>query len=182
MPIAILLIVGLVFYSSTNQEKIDIQKNETTKVVTNPTPTSKPVKEEIKAEPVKEEIKAEPVQELAEKELIVDDSDTNYLKIILYIIAAIGTIFGGFYLFSNRKSGSAESSSLDVSRKDIEESYHPETQEQQSAQEETQTESQEQQPAQEETQNETQEQQPAQEETQTESQEQQTTEDENKNK
>ena len=168
MPIAILLIVGLVFYSSTNQEKIDIQKNETTKVVTNPTPTSKPVKEEIKAEPVKEkikvepvkekikaepvkeetkaepvkeeikaepvkeeikaepvkeeikaepvkeEIKAEPVQELAEKELIVDDSNTNYLKIILYIIAAIGTIFGGFYLFSNRKSGSAESSSLDV--------------------------------------------------------------------
>ena len=159
MPIAILLIVGLVFYSSTNQEKIDIQKNETTKVVTNPTPTSKPVKaepvkeeikaepvkeeikaepvkEEIKAEPVKEEIKAEPVQELAEKELIVDDSDTNYLKIILYIIAAIGTIFGGFYLFSNRKSGSAESSSLDVSRKDIEENYHPETQEQQTTEDE----------------------------------------------
>ena len=81
------------------------------------------------------------------------------IKIILYIIGAIAAIFGGFYFFSNRPSNQSESSTVDTGRKDIEESYQSEPQEQQPVQEETQSEPQERQPVQEETQSETQEEQ-----------------------
>ena len=190
-------------------------KVSSTTVVAKPTLTPKPepVKEVIKAEikqpdPIKEVIKAEikqpdlVIETVKEKskvelkdpiaeEVKVGESESNYLKIILYIIASIASIFGGFYYFSNRGNNQTSRSTVDIARKDIEESYQSapqeenqtESQEQQPAQEEIQTDSQEQQPAQEETQTESQEQQPAQEETQTESQEQGAIdEDENNNK
>ena len=101
----------------------------------------------------------------------------------MYVVGAIAAIFGGFYFFSNRGSGQIVSSSVDTARRDIEENYQPETEEQQPTQEETQPETEEQQPAQEETQPETEEQKPAQEETQPETEEQQQgTEDENNKK
>jgi hypothetical protein len=144
-----------------------------------------PIKEVIKAEikqpdlvieTVKEKSKVELKDPIAE-EVKVGESESNYLKIILYIIASIASIFGGFYYFSNRGNNQTSRSTVDIARKDIEESY------QSAPQEENQTESQEQQPAQEEIQTDSQEQQPAQEETQTESQEQGAIdEDENNNK
>ena len=162
--------------------KIEVRQPEPAKEVVKseikqPEPTKEVIKTEIKQSELvkeleKEESKAEPGDTTTE-EFKVDESDNNYLKIILYIVGAIATIFGGFYFFSNRGSSQSTASSIDVSRKDIEESYQPETQEQQSTQEETQTETQEQQSVQEETQTETQEQQSTQEETQTETQEQQ---------
>ena len=176
-------------------------KVSSTTVVAKPTLTPKPepVKEVIKAEikqpdPIKEVIKAEikqpdlVIETVKEKskvelkdpiaeEVKVGESESNYLKIILYIIASIASIFGGFYYFSNRGNNQTSRSTVDIARKDIEESY------QSAPQEENQTESQEQQPAQEEIQTDSQEQQPAQEETQTESQEQGAIdEDENNNK
>ena len=147
------------------------------------------IKEEVKAEvkqpdPKKEIIKEEPkveLQKLETEDIKANESESNYLKIILYIVGAIAAIFGGFYLFSNRGNSKPTNSTVETARKDIEENYQPETQEQEPAQEETQTETQEQEPAQEETQTETQQQEPAQEETQTETQEQQSTEDEENN-
>ena len=159
------------------------------------------IKEEVKAEIkqpeiIKEEVKAEikqpePIKEATkegskieqEETIKVDQNESNYLRIILYVVGAIAAIFGGFYYFSNRGSSQSVSSTVDTTRRDIEESYHPESGEQQPVQEESQTETQEQQPAQEESQTETQEQQPAQEETQTENTEPHPSEkDENNNK
>jgi uncharacterized protein HemX len=205
MPIAILLIVGIVFYSNANKETIDAQDSTTSKVEITIAPEIKPVINKIKQEPVsepakevvkqelakevvkqelaKEVVKQEPVSEPDKEEIDIEEPATNYLKIILYIIAAIATIFGGFYFFSNRGNNQSSEITVDNSRKDIEESFQPESQEQQPAQEEIQKDNQEQQSSQEEIQTETQEQQSSQEENQTETQEQQNTEDdENTNK
>jgi len=187
MPIAILLIVGIVFYSNANKETIDAQDSTTSKVEITIAPEIKPVINKIKQEPVsepaKEVVKQEPVSEPDKEEIDIEEPATNYLKIILYIIAAIATIFGGFYFFSNRGNNQSSEITVDNSRKDIEESFQPESQEQQPAQEEIQKDNQEQQSSQEENQTETQEQQSSQEENQTETQEQQNTEDdENTNK
>ena len=128
--------------------KAELEKQEPIKEI---------IKEETKVEPTEpeteEEIKAEPTEPEI-KEVKVNDPESGYLKIILYIIGAISVIFGGFYFFSSRGNNQTLSSTVDTARKDIEESYQPESQEQQPAQEETQTETQEQQPAQEETQTE----------------------------
>jgi hypothetical protein len=52
MPIAIILIVGLVFYSSANKEDLGKQKNTVTKTETATTLEIKSiVKEELKAKP-----------------------------------------------------------------------------------------------------------------------------------
>jgi hypothetical protein len=219
MPIAILLIVGLVVYNSgvidkvknPNQGKVTevvapktvetkIPVKEIKQIPKQPEPIKEevkveakqpePIKEEVKVEakqpePIKEEVKVEakqpePIkeevrekietQETATKEVQADEPESDYLKIILYIVGAIATIFGGFYFFSNRGSNQPTSSTIETARRDIEENYQPEPepQDQQPVQEETQTETQDQKPAQEETQTETQDQKPAQEETQTE--------------
>ena len=219
MPIAFILIVGLVVFNAglvdkvknTEKEKVtevitpEVVKakpavNETKPVVKQPetikeeprveakqpelikeepkveTKQSELIKEEPKVEakqpePIKETVKEKPKiepQTLATEEAKINEPESNYLKIILYIIGAIAAIFGGFYYFSNRGRSQPTSSMVEAARKDIEENYQPETQEQQSAQEENQTE--------------TQEQKPAQEETQPETEEQQSTEDENNNK
>ena len=227
MPFAIVLIVGLIFYSGIGGElkdprkKTDTQISKTAEVkpiveeVKSIPKQPEPIKEEVKIEakqpePIKEEVKIEakqpePIKETVKKEsaepkesvikeVKEDETQNDYLKIILYIIAAIASIFGGFYFFSNRGNSQASTGTVDLARKDIEESYQSDHQEQQTAQEETQKqqsaqeEIQEQQTAQEETQKqqstqeEIQEQQPTQEETQPESQEQKTTEDEDNNK
>ena len=193
MPFAIVLIVGLVFYSGIGGELKDPRKKTDTQI--SKTAEVKPIVEEVKSipkqpEPIKEEVKIEakqpePIKETVKKEsaepkesvikeVKEDETQNDYLKIILYIIAAIASIFGGFYFFSNRGNSQASTGTVDLARKDIEESYQSDHQEQQTAQEETQK----QQSAQEEIQ----EQQPTQEETQPESQEQKTTEDEDNNK
>ena len=188
MPFAIVLIVGLFYYSGVI-DKVKKSKPEKTIEAVTPKPMEvkpivkviKPipkqpeqVKEEIKIEPkeletikevvkseikqiepVKKIIKEEPKEELIKsvtEEVTVDESESSYLKIILYIIAAIATIFGGFYFFTTRGSNQVSDNKVDIARKDIEETYQPESQEQQPAQEDTQPESQEQQPAQEDTQ------------------------------
>ena len=192
MPIAILLIVGLVVYNSGVIDKVkNPNQGKVTEVVAPKTVETKipvketkqipkqpePIKEEVKVEakqpePIKEEVKVEakqpePIkeevteniqtQETATEEVQADEPENDYLKIILYIVGAIATIFGGFYFFSNRGSNQPTSSTIETARRDIEENYQsePEPQDQQLAQEETQTETQDQQPAQEETQTET---------------------------
>ena len=187
MPILIALFVGVVLYNeigvdqkSTNQEinkEVVVAKQaeaQSNSVIVNSTPKPEPVKEEVKAEikqpePVKEEVKAEIKQpEPVKEEVKADEPENGYLKIILYIIASIATIFGGFYFFSSRGKNQTSNNTVDIARKDIEESYQPETQEPQ--------------PSQDDTQPETQEPQPSQDDTQSETQEEQTTEDENNNK
>ena len=201
MPILIALFVGVVLYNeigvdqkSTNQEinkEVVVAKQaeaQSNSVIVNSTPKPEPVKEEVKAEikqpePVKEEVKAEIKQpEPVKEEVKADEPENGYLKIILYIIASIATIFGGFYFFSSRGKNQTSNNTVDIARKDIEESYQPETQEPQPSQDDTQPETQEPQPSQDDTQPETQEPQPSQDDTQSETQEEQTTEDENNNK
>ena len=178
MPIAILLIVGLVVYNSGVIDKVkNPNQGKVTEVVAPKTVETKipvkeikqipkqpePIKEEVKVEakqpePIKEEVREKiETQETATKEVQADEPESDYLKIILYIVGAIATIFGGFYFFSNRGSNQPTSSTIETARRDIEENYQPELepQDQQPAQEETQTETQDQQPAQEETQTET---------------------------
>ena len=151
------------------------------------------IKEEVQAEikkpaPIEQVKKEEPkvvLKETVTEEAKVDETESNYLKIILYIVGAIAAIFGGFYFFSNRGGADSQtaSSRVDTARRDIEENYQPESQEQ-PVQEETPQEPQEPQPSQEETPQETQETHPSQEETQIETQDQQqsTEDDENNNK
>ena len=174
MPIAIILIVGIIVYNNGLIDKVKNSSQETSSEVVASKAEVKITTKEAKPilkqpEPIKEEVQTE-------------GSESNYLKIILYIIGAIATIFGGFYFFSSRGNNQASISTADNARKDIEESYQPEIQEQQPTPDETQSDTQEQQPTPDETQSDTQEQQPAQEENQPETQEQQTTEDENNNK
>ena len=164
-----------------------------------------PVKEELKTEakkpePIKEEIVAEikqpePIQEAIKEETKVepnkpitgdiklDDPKRDYLKIILYIIAAIATIFGGFYFFSNRGSSQSINSTVDAERKDIEENNDSLLEENQPLKEEVRTVPQEQQSSQNESQPAEQEQQSAEEEPQPATQDQQTDDpEENNNK
>ncbi|MDC0449933.1 hypothetical protein OAL70_03575 [Pelagibacteraceae bacterium] len=160
-------------------KKPDPIKEEVKAEIKQPEPVKEEVKAEIKQpEPVKEEVKAEikqpePAQEAVKEEptaeqeqttteeIKIEETESNYLKIILYIVGAIAAIFGGFYFFSNKGGAGSQtaSSTVDTARRDIEESYQSESQEQQPAKEETPQETQEQQPAKEETPQETQEQQ-----------------------
>ena len=100
------------------------------------------VKEEPKVETKQpENIKEEPLAEKKELEVeegVANETEINYLKIILYIVAAIAFIFGGFYLFSTRGKNRISASSTDSSRKDIEETYQSDTQEIQSTPQEPQ--------------------------------------------
>jgi hypothetical protein len=221
MPFPIILVVGLLFYSSVNHTNNVKQPNEKkiTEVVTakplevepvvkkvkpilkKPGPLKEEVKVELKQpESIKEEVKVElkqpelvkevikeqPKVELKEQtteEVKLDEPENSYLKVILYIIAALAAIFGGFYIFSSRGKIQPASSAVDSARSDVEKDTQSEPQKQQSTQEEPQTEPQEQQSTQEEPKTEPQEQQSTQEEPKTEPQEQQTSEeDENNNK
>ena len=115
---------------------------------TQPEPVKELVKEQSKVEAT-EESKAETTEEskaetteLAIEEVKVDEPESDYLKIILYIVAAIAAIFGSFYFFLNRGNSQPEASAVDSARKDIEESYQPEPQSdttQQPAEEEPQS-------------------------------------------
>ena len=129
----------------------EVSKNEIKKI--------EPIKEEVKIEPkkietvnekiktevkqtevVQEEIKEEPNAELEKalkEDAKIDEPENNYLKIILYIIGAIATIFGGFYFFSNR-GGQSLTSVDNNNRNDIEENTQPQTQAQKSTQEDIQ--------------------------------------------
>ena len=143
---SLILVTGNLVEKSTNEKfetkKVEIVAKKET-VETKPTVKEiklTPVKEEVKAEPVKEEVKAEPVKE----EVNVEESEKNYLKIIIYIIAGIAAIFAGSYFFSNRRRGQLASSTVDNSRKDLEETYQSETTEQEQSGEEVQSETTEQ--------------------------------------
>ena len=198
MPYTFILIVGLVFYSGVIDKVKDSKNKTVTEVVTSKpvvvksTPKSlEPTKEEAKVElkqpePIKEEAKVElkqpePIKEEVTVELNKTKTDepkiakqeNNYFKIILYIIAAIATIFGGFYFFSSRSNGQTVNSKVDTERKDIEENYVSESEESQPSQLETQADSQEEQSNQEDSETITPEQQPAQNESQPKPQEEQ---------
>jgi flagellar basal body-associated protein FliL len=156
---------------------------------TQPEPVKELVKEQSKAETTEEskaetteESKAE-TRELAIEEVKVNEPESDYLKIILYIVAAIAAIFGSFYFFLNRGNSQPETSAVDSGRKDIEESYQPEPQSdttQQPAEEEPQSDT-TQQPAEEEPQSDTT-QQPAEEEPQSDTTQQPVDEKDNKDK
>ena len=150
-----------------------------------------PIKEEIVAEikqpepieeEIKEETKVEPKKPITE-DIKLDDPKRDYLKIILYIIAAIATIFGGFYFFSSRGNSQSINSTVVAERKDTEENNDSLPEEPQPLQEEAQTVPQEQQSSQNESQPAEKDQQSAEEELQPATQEQQTDDpEENNNK
>ena len=171
MPFAFIIIVGIVFYNSGAIEKVIKSKQETTTDVV----IAKPLEVELKQpEPVKEEVKVESnlapkesttdeVVEQTVRDLKADESDNNYLKIILYIAAVIAAIFSGFYFFSKRVKSQSVSSAVDITRKDSEKNYQHEPQEQPPTQVEPQSDTTEQQPVEEEPQSDTTEQQPVEE-------------------
>jgi len=129
-----------------------------------------PVKEEIIPEPVKEEIIPEPVKEEVKELDDLEESGTNYLRLVLYIIGGFLVALTGMYFFSRKRNSTPSS-------------IQPETTEPQPAEEEVQPETTEPQPAEEEVQPETTEPQPVEEEVQPETtEEQKTEEDENNNK
>ena len=157
MPFAFIIIVGIVFYNSGAIEKVIKSKQETTTDVV----IAKPLEVELKQpEPVKEEVKVESnlapkesttdeVVEQTVRDLKADESDNNYLKIILYIAAVIAAIFSGFYFFSSRVKSQSVSSAVDITRKDSEKNYQHEPQEQPPTQVEPQSDTTEQQPVEE---------------------------------
>jgi len=112
--------------------------------------TPEAVKEEVTPEAVKEEVTPEAVKEEVKKSDSLEDSKTNYWRLVLYIIGGILLVLTGMYFFS-RKRNSTQSS------------IQPETTEQQPVEEEIQPETTEQQPVEEEIQPETTEQQPVEE-------------------
>ena len=128
-----------------------------------PEPIEEVVKPEIKQpEPIKVVEQKEPLTEIKEtatEEVKINGSEIGFLKIVLYILGALIVIFGGFYFFSNRRSGQFSSSITENSRSDIEESYQP--QEKKFTQEEVQPETTDPQPVEEEAQPETTDSQPS---------------------
>jgi hypothetical protein len=137
---------------------------------------------ELTQEAIKEETKVEQ-DKLITEDIKLDDPKKDYLKIILYIIAAIATIFGGFYFFSSRGNSQSINSTVDAERKDIEENNQSLPEEPQPLQEEDQTAPQGEQFNQNESQPAEQEQQSAEEEPQPATQDQQTDDpEENNNK
>ena len=208
MPVAIILIVGILFFETTYNKNNKIEEKNSVNVTTANTSNSKPaivetkpvlvkeptpIKEEVKVEPkepvlIKEEVKVEPKEPVLVKELPdITEPKKNYLKLIIYIIVGGLAIFIARYFFSNRSSGQSVGSTADNARKDIEENIAPETEirEQEPVQRESQSDPTEQEPAveKEATKTQTQEQTPAQEESQSDSAEQESVEeDENSNK
>ena len=86
--------------NNIKKEKIEVVTNKI--IETKPTIKKikpEPVKEEIKPEPVKEEIKPEPVKEKSKELNDLKDSETNYLRLVLYIIAGILVVITGMYFF-----------------------------------------------------------------------------------
>ena len=194
MPLALLLIVGILYVGTVDRQENKLEVKQTSQVSITKTLKNNPTIEEVKVEPkepelVKEEVKVEPKEpelvkvepkepELVKEEVDVTEPPKNYLNLVLYIIVGLLVFFTGMYFFSNRRSGQLAGSTVDNSRVDIEENIVPDTQDQQPAEETTQPETQEQQPAEETTQTETQEQQLAEETTQPETEEQKPAEDE----
>ena len=58
-----------------------------------------PVKEEVSPEPVKEEVSPEPVKEVLKELDNAEDSGTNYLRLVFYIIGVILVSLMGMYYF-----------------------------------------------------------------------------------
>ena len=170
MPLALLLIVGILYVGTVDRQENKLEVKQTSQVSITKTLKNNPTIEEVKVEP------KEP--ELVKEEVDVTEPPKNYLNLVLYIIVGLLVFFTGMYFFSNRRSGQLAGSTVDNSRVDIEENIVPDTQDQQPAEETTQPETQEQQPAEETTQTETQEQQLAEETTQPETEEQKPAEDE----
>ena len=194
MPVAIILIVGILFFETTYNKNNKIEEKNSVNVTTANTSNSKPAIVETKPvlvkepTPIKEEVKVEPKEPVLVKELPdITEPKKNYLKLIIYIIVGGLAIFIARYFFSNRSSGQSVGSTADNARKDIEENIAPETEirEQEPVQRESQSDPTEQEPAveKEATKTQTQEQTPAQEESQSDSAEQESVEeDENSNK
>ena len=133
------LIVSVILVGSNLIGKPSTKEVETKKVEVVAKKESskiKPTVNEVKPEPVKE-VKPEPVTE----EVNTEETEKNYFKLIMYIIAGIAAIFAGTYFFSNRKNAQSVSSTVDNSRKDSEEEVQSETVEPpQPAEEEVQSE------------------------------------------
>jgi hypothetical protein len=189
MPIAVILIVGILFFETTYNKNNKIEEKNSVNVTTANTSNSKPaivetkpvlvkeptpIKEEVKVEPkepvlIKEEVKVEPKEPVLVKELSdITEPKKNYLKLIIYIIVGGLAIFIARYFFSNRSSGQSVGSTADNARKDIEENIAPETEirEQEPVQGESQSDPTEQEPVQRESQSDPTEQEPVQRESQ----------------
>ena len=165
------LVIGGSLIDSPKDNQV---KTKIIEVVANkPIETKAPIKE-VTPEAVKEEVK---------KLDSLEDSKTNYWRLVLYIIGGILFVLTGMYFFSRKRNGTQSSIQPEnTEQQPVEEENQPETTEQQPVEEEIQPETTEQQPVEEEIQPETTEQQPVEEEIQPETTEQQPVEEDENNK
>ena len=72
------------------------------------------VQEETKPEPIKEETKPEPVKEEKKELDSLEDLETNYLRLALYIIAGILAVLTGVYFFSRKRNNVLPNTQSDI--------------------------------------------------------------------
>ena len=94
-------------------------KPEPIKEETKPEPIKEEVKyelvqEETKPEPIKEETKPEPVKEEKKELDSLEDLETNYLRLALYIIAGILAVLTGVYFFSRKRNNVLPNTQSDI--------------------------------------------------------------------
>ena len=105
----------------------------------------KPVEEEIKREPIKEEIKPEPVKEEVKELVNLENEETNWIKLILYVLGSILFVVMIRYFYTRQKNNSPSSNNVsDYMRREFKEEVQSDTTEQ-PAQEEVQSDTTEQQ-------------------------------------
>ena len=104
-----------------------------------------PIKEEIKPEPIKEEIKPEPVKEEVKELVNLENEETNWIKLILYVLGSILFVVMIRYFYTRQKNNSPSSNNVsDYMRREFKEEVQSDTTEQ-PAQEEVQSDTTEQQ-------------------------------------
>mgnify|MGYP001388998597 CR=1 FL=1 len=84
--------------------KPELVKEETKPELIKEEVKSELVQEETKPEPIKEETKPEPVKEEKKELDSLEDLETNYLRLALYIIAGILAVLTGMYFFSRKRN------------------------------------------------------------------------------
>ena len=109
----------------------------------------KPKIKELKPEPIKEEIKPELAKEEVKEIDGSVESETSWLKLILYILSPILIILIGKNLYSRLKNNSTSNNVNDYMRKEFKDEVQPDTAEQEPTTDEVQPDTAEQEPTEE---------------------------------
>ena len=109
----------------------------------------KPEIKELKPEPIKEEIKPELAKEEVKEIDGSVETETSWLKLILYILSPILIILIGKNLYSRLKNNSTSNNVNDYMRKEFKDEVQPDTAEQEPTTDEAQPDTAEQEPTEE---------------------------------